>query len=75
MIVASIAALCALGVVVLSGGLYRLNHRAVTARRVAALLVDEPRPAAMPARRAQWRIGKVKHGFEHGVTPFEAPVA
>ena len=60
MIVASIAALCALGVVVLSGGLYRLNHRAVTARRVAALLVDEPRPAAMPARRAQWRI-EIRH--------------
>jgi tight adherence protein B len=56
--VASIAALCALGVIVLSGGVYRLSRRAVTARRVAALLADEARPsleAARPARAAPWR--------------------
>lgn len=56
MMVASIAALCALGVVVLSGGVYRLSRRAVTARRVAALLLDAPRPAPAAARPAQWRV-------------------
>jgi Flp pilus assembly protein TadB len=39
---APIAALCALGVVVLGIGIYRLRYRATTARRVAALLAEDP---------------------------------
>src|SRR5579864_1025500 len=38
MIAAAIAALCAVGVMLLSGGVYRLNQRATTARRVADVL-------------------------------------
>jgi len=52
-VAASIAALCAVGVVLLSGGVYRLNQRAVTSRRVAEVLGEGPRrqyAAMLPAR-------------------------
>jgi tight adherence protein B len=42
MAAAMIAGLCALGVVVLSSGIYRLRRRTATSRRVAAVLADTP---------------------------------
>jgi tight adherence protein B len=57
---ASIAGLCAIGVVALGTGLYRLQRRAVTSRRVAALLGENVPPgwqAAKPAPVAPPRWG------------------
>ena len=62
MIEAFIAGLCAVGVIVLSTGVYRLRRRTVTTRRVAALLADTPlpgrvahAPSATPVR-SHWRL-------------------
>jgi tight adherence protein B len=52
MMAAAIAALCATGVLLLGGGVYRLNHRAVTARRVADLLGDHPGSVVGRGQRA-----------------------
>jgi len=59
---AFIAGLCAVGVIVLSTGVYRLRRRTVTTRRVAALLADTPlpgrvahAPSATPVR-SHWRL-------------------
>jgi Flp pilus assembly protein TadB len=45
LLAAAVAGLCALGVVVLGIGIYRLRHRAITSRRVAALLAEAPLPS------------------------------
>ncbi len=44
MIEALIAGLCAVGVILLSTGVYRLRRRTATTRRVATLLADTPLP-------------------------------
>src|SRR2546423_966411 len=46
---APIAGLCALGVVVLGIGIYRLRYRATPSRRVAALLAQDRRSASSEA--------------------------
>lgn len=58
---ALIAALCGLGVVVLGSGMYRWRRRAVTSRRVAALIVEAPlqnaqRPAAVERAVPRWQL-------------------
>jgi len=59
---AFIAGLCAVGVIVLATGVYRLRRRTATTRRVAALLADTPlpgrvahAPSATPVR-IHWRL-------------------
>jgi tight adherence protein B len=58
---ALIAALCGLGVAVLGSGMYRWRRRAVTSRRVAALIVEAPlqnarRPAAGERAMPRWQL-------------------
>ncbi|HEY0581295.1 MAG TPA: hypothetical protein VGE94_03875, partial [Chloroflexota bacterium] len=58
---ALIAALCGLGVVVLGSGMYRWRRRAVTSRRVAALMVEAPlqnaqRPAVVERAVPRWQL-------------------
>ena len=61
MIEALIAGLCAVGVIVLSSGVYRLRRRTATSRRVAAVLADTPlpgrvgQPSVTPVR-IDWRL-------------------
>jgi tight adherence protein B len=59
---ALIAGVCAVGVIVLSSGVYRLRIRTATSRRVAALVADtplpgwvEPAPSGAPVR-INWRV-------------------
>jgi tight adherence protein B len=59
---ALIAGLCAVGVIVLSSGIYRLRRRTATSRRVAAVLADTPLPGRIgqappgPPVRVDWRV-------------------
>ena len=66
---ALVASACALGVVALATGFYRLRRRAVTSRRYAALLATEPRPANPDANlqgevatRSTWQI-ELRHAL------------
>jgi len=59
---ALVAGLCAVRVIVLSSGVYRLRRRTATSRRVAAILADTPlpgsigqAPSATPVR-IDWRL-------------------
>jgi tight adherence protein B len=56
MLAASIAALSAVGVMVLSTGVYRLKQRAVTARRVAEVLGDGPRRSHAAQLPLRWHF-------------------
>jgi tight adherence protein B len=59
---ALVAGLCAVGVIVLASGVYRLRRRTATSRRVAAVLADTPLPrvVAQPSSthpvRVDWRL-------------------
>ena len=62
MIEALIAGLCAVGVIVLSSGVYRLRRRTATSRRVAAVLADTLPPGrfgqapSVISVRIDWRL-------------------
>jgi tight adherence protein B len=56
MVGASIAGLCALGVMLLMGGVYRLNQRALTARRVSEVLGGASPRSYLPRQPIRWRL-------------------
>jgi tight adherence protein B len=56
MVATAIAAMCAAGVMLLSGGIYRLGLRATTSRRVAELLGEGSTATAIRHRPNVWRI-------------------
>jgi len=55
-IAASIAALCAVGVMLLSGGVNRLSQRAATSRRVAEVLGEAPHRQVASRLPARWQF-------------------
>jgi tight adherence protein B len=58
LVTAGIAAVCAMGVVLVYGGLHRLRLRAATGRRVAELISEEPSRAVLAPRKqpSAWQV-------------------
>jgi tight adherence protein B len=62
---AAVAALCAAGVMLFSGGVYRLRARWTTSRRVAEVLGEQPTAGTVPRlqRPSAWRV-QTQHVLE-----------
>src|SRR5260370_13274174 len=56
MTAASIAGLCAVGVMLLMSGVYRLNQRLLTARRVSEVLGGESHRTYLPRQPSRWGL-------------------
>ena len=56
LLAASIAGTCSLGVVLIGSGVYRLNQRAATSRRVAEVLSEQPRGPRATRLSRMWLI-------------------
>jgi tight adherence protein B len=56
MVAASIAGVCALGAMLLLSGVYRLNQRALTTRRVSEVMGGQSARAYLPRQPSRWAL-------------------